>query len=351
MFRSLLPLLLLLGLVAQATAADKPRRASPVTVAEAVQQTLAPLSWYSGTVISRHDARLAAEVEGRLESVADVGTRVAKGDELARLDDTFIQTALAEERASVSRAQAQLEFFSAEVKRLQRLAKQNNAALSQLEQTISDRKVARSDLQAAQARVANAEKRLERSVIRAPFPGVVTERLLDAGEWADSGAAVVRLVGEDDLEVQTWVPAHTLPFLQPGTTLDIDADIRPLEGTVSRLVSVGDDRSRLYELRITVTDAGWQPGRSVRVAVPVAAARSVVAIPRDALVLRRSGISVYRVLEDDTADRVPVSTGIAQGDLIEVQGAIQAGDRVVVRGGERLQPGSPVTILPAKSQP
>ena len=64
MFRSLLPLLLLLGLVAQATAADKPRRASPVMVAEAVQQTLAPLSWYSGTVISRHDARLAAEVEG-----------------------------------------------------------------------------------------------------------------------------------------------------------------------------------------------------------------------------------------------------------------------------------------------
>ena len=119
MFRSLLPLLLLLGLVAQVAAADKPRRASPVIVAEAVQQTLAPLSWYSGTVISRHDARLAAEVEGRLEWVADVGTRVVAGDELARLDDTFIQTALAEERASVSRAEAQLEFFSAEVKRLQ----------------------------------------------------------------------------------------------------------------------------------------------------------------------------------------------------------------------------------------
>jgi multidrug efflux pump subunit AcrA (membrane-fusion protein) len=73
--------------------------------------------------------------------------------------------------------------------------------------------------------------------------------------------------------------------------------------------------------------------------------RKVLAVPRDALVLRRAGTAVYRISDDQSAQRIEVTTGIASGNLIEVQGDLSRGDQVVVRGGERLRPGQKVSIL------
>ena len=100
---------------------------------------------------------------------------------------------------------------------------------------------------------------------------------------------------------------------------------------VRTIVPVGDDRSRLYELRLTLTDSKWSAGHTVRVEVPTAAAREVVAVPRDALVLRRTGTSVFRISDDDTAEQISVTTGIAAGEFIEVSNGIKPGDRVVTR--------------------
>jgi multidrug efflux pump subunit AcrA (membrane-fusion protein) len=83
----------------------------------------------------------------------------------------------------------------------------------------------------------------------------------------------------------------------------------------------------------------------VRIGVPTGPAREVIAVPRDALVLRRAGASVFRVVDKSTAERVEISTGIASGNLIEVIGDLKAGEKVVVRGGERLRPGMPVNII------
>ena len=83
----------------------------------------------------------------------------------------------------------------------------------------------------------------------------------------------------------------------------------------------------------------------MRVALPTDAPRQVLAIPRDALVLRRSGTSVYRVNGDNKAENVPVQVGIAAGDLVEVNGKLDPGDKVVIRGSERLRPGQDVSII------
>ncbi len=319
---------------------------APVAVETAQMRPLAPITWYPGTVISRNKAKLAAEVAGRVVSMAEVGARLNPGDVVASLDDALLRQTLAENLAAVTREEARIVYLGAEVKRLERLVVQNTASRSQLEQAVSELDISRSELAANQARVRLTRERLDRTVLKAPFAGVVVERLLEPGEWAEEGAAVLRLVDFRSLYVQTWVPVHALKFVTRDSELRLKANPAEATGRVHTIVPVGDDRSRLYELRIAVADVQWQwpVGQDLRVAVPSAAPREVVAIHRDALVLRRDGMVVYRINEENVAERVEVETGIASGDLIEVSG-IRPGDKVVTRGGERLRPGQKVLLI------
>ena len=321
----------------------------PVVVSVARERLLAPVTAYPGTVISRNQARLAAEVEGRLQWVADVGTVVRKGETVARVDDVLLKQSLLADEATVAREQARLEFRLAEVRRLTSLVKQKSVPQSELEEAIANRDITRAEIAAGVARAALTREQLERSALRAPFDGVITERLLQAGEWAESGAAVVRLVDTSSLEVQTWVPVKSLKFVREGTKLGLSGNPHGTVGTVRTLVPVGDDRSRLYELRLALDGDDWPVGLDVRVAVPTAEPREVLAIPRDALVLRRDGTTVYRIDKEGLAERVGVETGIAVGEFIEVSG-IEPGDRVVIRGGERLRPGQSVSIIESSTQ-
>ena len=320
---------------------------APVVVATAESRMLAPVTWYPGTVISRNRARVAAEVEGRLEWVAEIGASIAEGEVVARLDDALLRQSLAENEAAVARESARLTFLDAQVKRLERLVTQNTATRSRLEEAVAERDISRSELRAARARVALTTERLERTRIKAPFGGIVTERVLQSGEWAESGRAVVRIVDAGALEVQAWIPVAALAFVEEGSELALLVNPGRSSARVRTIVPVGDNRSRLYELRLGVEGRSWPVGQDVRVAIPTAEARAVVAIPRDALVLRRGGAAVYRVDANGLADRVAVTPGIAQDELIEVDG-IAPGDRVVIRGGERLRPGQPVRVVNAE---
>jgi len=341
-------LLLALALLASGAPAQEDMPPAPVVVAEAKQTRLSPVVWFPGTVISRHDAQLAAEEAGLLVEVAEVGSRVEAGEVVARLDDALLRQTLAEHEAVVERDSARLAYLRREVERLERLVEGNNVPESELDEAVSDRAVTAGELAAARARVAAVKERLRRTVVRAPFRGVVSDRLASPGEWAESGEPIARIVDVESVEVQAWVPGHSLAFVAPGERLELRANPHGARGTVRAVVPVGENTSRLYELRIDVAEGSWPPGQMVQVAVPVAEAKDVVAVPRDALVLRRDGVTVYRVLEDDTVEAVSVTTGIGSGELVEVSG-IDPGDRVVIRGGERLRPGQKVRIVPLVS--
>jgi len=86
-------------------------------------------------------------------------------------------------------------------------------------------------------------------------------------------------------------------------------------------------------------------GQTVRVTIPTADVREVLAVPRDALVLRGTGTSVFVVDEENNARRVNVAVGIGSENMIEVKGPIQPGDRVVIRGNERLREGQAIEVI------
>ena len=341
-----LPALLVLLLLSNVIAAAPGGYAVPVTTAMVEMRMMAPQVWVNGEVISRNNAQIPSEVEGALVWLAEVGSRVKQGELLARIDATLLQQQLDEQLAIVSREQARLDFLSQEVQRLKSLVQQRNVSQSQLDQTIADQSVARGDLAVAKARAAQVSERLKRSEIRAPFDGVVTQRLLQVGEWVDSGKAVAALVDTDAIEIRAWVTEQVLPYIKQGDSLQLKGVSLSGSAEVNTIVPVGEQRSRLYEMRL-IPEQGWAVGQSLQVAVPTASVNEQLSVMRDALVLRRDGTYLFRVAEDGTAQRITVTTGVAMGPYIQVIGQVVPGDQVVINGGERLRPGQQVTVINA----
>ncbi len=318
--------------------------AVPVQVVDARNIELAPGIWIAGTVISHQDARISSEVEGRIELLVEIGDEINEGEIIAKIDDTTIRMQLEEARAEISPIEAKLNFFNRQAERLNQLAKQNNAAKNRLDEVNSDRDQMRGELSMMNTRLAQARDKLNRTTILAPFNGVVAERFKEAGEWAKIGDELVRLVNTEATEIQGRIQQQSATFIKKGDSIEVTDGHARTMATVRTLVPVGDDISRLYEIRLDFDETAWLAGHAVRIKVPTAIPQNVLVVPRDALVIRENTIKVFRILEDNTAEAVYVKTGIADDMLIEVTGDINEGDKIVVRGNERLLPQQQVNI-------
>lgn len=324
--------------------AQQQRPPAAVEVAEAQIRDIAPTVWVPGTVISRQDSNIAAEISGNLLWVAEVGDEVAKGEPLARLNDRIWQLQLQNDQANVASLQASLEFLERQVERNQRLAKANNTSKSETERLIMERDTTRQQLRAAEVALARTRYDLERTQVLAPFDGVVVARNHQPGEHISIGETLVRLTNTDNLEIRAQAPLSTLRFLTRGADVAIRNPHATQVSQVRSLVPVGDERSRMLELRIEA-DNSWVIGEAVQVELPNGQQQASLTVPRDALVLREREVYVFKVGADDKAERVVVRTGDGYGSRIAITGNIKEGDLVIVRGAERLQEGQTVNIL------
>jgi RND family efflux transporter MFP subunit len=335
---------LALGLLAgsAASAAQEASSAVPVVVTTARSEKVGANLMATGTVVSRNDARISGEVSGTLAWIAEPGANVKRGDVIARLDGERLTLALRDNEAAVKRLDAQLHLLSTQRARLQTLG--NVVSQSQLDEALSRERMAEQDLE--QARVARDRARLDlnRATVRAPFDGIVAERLNQSGEFINGGTPLLRLVNDRDLEIVARAPLTTADAVDPGAIAQlVDGDHKGT-GKVRAVIPVGDERSRMVELRIALTDRSWRVGAPVRVEIAPRALKAVVTVPRDAVILRQGTSYVMRVKSDNTAERVAVNIGPGFANQVQIDGLLQAGDRVVVRGGERLQPGQSVKI-------
>ena len=196
----------------------------------------------------------------------------------------------------------------------------------------------------AEAQLGQARVAMHVTQIRAPFDGMVTEKLRNIGERLKVADEVIRLVDPNSIEVVARAPLNTVNFIQVNEVLALHNDFREGEGAVRAIVPFGNPQSHMFEVRLSVDPEVWTIGESVRLSMPTAAAKEVLTVPRDALVLRREGAFVYRIDDELKAEQVSVITGLGAGKLIEVIGDINAGDRIVTRGAERLSTGMIVQI-------
>ncbi len=315
-----------------------------VVVAEAQMLQLAPSVDVPGTVISRFDSRLASELAAKLVWIAEVGTVVKEGDTVARLEDFTYKLLEMEAQARVEREQARVKFLRSEKSRLDELAKKNLSAKSQLDQVTSDLAIAESEETMARVQLGLTQIAMHITEIRAPFDGLVTERLRNIGERLNVSDEVIRIVNPNTLEVVARAPLNTVNFISDGAVLRLHNDYKEDEASVRTIVPFGNPQSHMFEVRLDVDPERWTVGESVRLSMPTAIAKEVLAVPRDALVLRREGASVFRVNDDMTAEQINVITGLGDGSHIEVMGELEAGDRVITRGAERLSSGDTVAL-------
>jgi multidrug efflux pump subunit AcrA (membrane-fusion protein) len=393
----------LLPLVLLGAAAAQEMPPALVVVADAVEREVTARRSFVGSVEPVRHSVIESEVEGLVtEYLAEEGQRVEQGAPLAKL-----RTRLAEIRLDAARAelkfraeelreqkngsrpeelaQARARAKAAEAAnsmrqwRLER-AKQLYATsvisedeLKEAEMTASlalelmaevreglrlaemgprEERIAQAEarVEAQQAEVARLEDELDRHTIRAPFTGYVVREATEIGEWLAKGAAVAEIVALDEVDVVAPVVEDYILGVKTGMAASVTVGAVPgkgFDGSVVAVVPAADMRARTFPVKVRVKNPEGGPllkaGMFATVHLPVGGTEKAVLVPKDALVLGGPSPMVY-VVAEGKATPVPVEVGLAVDGFVQVKGGVVGGQKVVVRGNERLRPGQAVRI-------
>lgn len=309
----------------------------------------------SGSLTARRSARLSPQVAGLVaEMVVDAGDPVVAGAALVRLDSRMAELEEARARAMLDEARAAF----AEAQRLRdegrRLVESRFVPDTEVQAREAALLQAEAALARARSELAITRQRLAQHLIEAPFDGVVSRRLAEAGEWVDSGTAVLELVTVDDLWLDVRVPQQYWTRLDGDTELVAFADPAPekaLDVQIHARVPVNDPAARTFLLRLLVHDESGTitPGMSARVQIQLAGAESVTLVPRDAVIRYPDGTTTVWLVESSGGRQLARQREVELlrlvGDRAELAGELNPERWVVTRGNEALSEGEPVRIV------
>lgn len=309
-----------------------------------------------GTIRARNAADIKFEISGRLDKIwVKEGQRVRKGQKLATLDDREYLLALVEAKSRFLQGLGQLavEEEGYDAKSAERLLEQKQTELKKLEQegTITreerlDRELdlgmeavrngayrrelleVRSGLSTARADIARLELDLERTVVFAPFSGVITGLELTARERVQAGDLLLRLVDDVNLEADVGVLESDLAGLAPGKAarLTVPALGETFDVKVDVISPEIDDTSRTCSalIRIKSQDGRVKPGMFVRAAIAGEVHPNTQLVPREAILTRDGRPMLFRV-EDNRAKWVYVQLGKRNDHVVEIERIVQGG--------------------------
>lgn len=314
----------------------------PVSVERVEQRNVQRTLPISGRIHSRHDVELSLTLSGELKRVAEPGTSIKKGALIAALDSQPILLRLKEMRTRAEREKTNGQFLVREAERLRALKESNAASQRMLDQAENQYQLSQADIKAMQSQIQQLEDEHRRSRLVAAFDGVVAERFLKSGEYLQAGSRIVRLIDPKDLEVRFDVPVSYAQRIRIGDQIIFKNAGQQSRAQITSLLPAVDPQSQTFEVRanLQVEDA-LLAGQLVRVELGVNG-HDALMIPRDAVVLRQDGSFVFRINASNKAERVAVTLGEGEQDWVSVQGELQQGDMVAVRGMERLENGQSV---------
>lgn len=346
--RSLAMLVAAPALFCSADALAQQPPAQVVQVAQVEKAEITPTVAVPGTIYSRNDVQVTAGVSGQLLMVAEPGSAIQIGALVAAIDKQPLVLQRAEQEALLERAEINIRQLESQLRRQRELAGSSLVSEFELEQTEANRDLAISDSKITKVRIRQIDDQVRRADVRAPFSGIVINRLRRAGEDVSRGEVLAQMTDLENMEVRAFVPLKHLQRTVVGDRIRVFATEATHTGQIRTLVPTGDLRSQTFEARIDLPPsaaAAWTVGQLVSVAVPIRARAVALAVPRDALVLRQNGSFVFRINAENKAEKIKVEIGDSAGELVAVDGPLTEGDRVAIRGAENLKEGADVKIM------
>ncbi len=233
------------------------------------------------------------------------------------------------------------------MQRLQKLKQTNSTSQFQLDQTKSQYELAQADIEIANLKLKQIEDELKRATVKAPFDGVVTERVVRAGTDINRSDVLLKLLDTEHLEVRLYVPVKYLAYVRKGLELNLQAIGQSISTKVTSVIPSTDPLSQTFEVRIQIPEhlnEFWTAGQLVKVTVPIQDAHPSLTIHRDALILRKDGTFVVKIDAENKAHRLLVTVGKGTSDRVSIEGDLQSGDKIAIRGAERLREGQSVVV-------
>jgi RND family efflux transporter MFP subunit len=308
-----------------------------------------------GTLSGLHETGLFARSNGFVRELrVDIGSAVRRGDTLLLLDQPELLEQLRQAEAVLAQTEASAALARTSLTRWQQLAGQGAVTPQELDERQAAANVTEANVRAARANLANLRELQRFGALTAPFSGIVTARSIDLGSLVVAGAAaaarpLLTLVQTDTVRVMLQVPQSAAPRLRVG--LDTRVLVRDLgdsvfTGRVVRTAGAIEPSSRTLLVEVQVPNQRRQllPGMFAQVQLAVPAAAPALRIPAIALIVRGDGTQVARV-EGDSIVLVPITVTRDFGTSLDVSGALEAGDQLVVNPSESLATGQRVRAV------
>ncbi len=327
-----------------------------ITVGTVVQAPLGRSLVVNGSLAAWDELPVGTEAGGLaiVQVAVEEGDKVAKGQLLAKLDDSVLkaqyaqaQAAVAQAEASIRKAEAMSGSANSDVRRAKELSKNgyiSGQLAEQRETTFSaaqaDVNVARQALTTAQAIAQEREAQLAQTEIRAPTDGTVSKRMAKLGNVVSVGEQLFRMIRDNRVELQAEVPEMDLPRLVAGQTATIlvnDGDPQRFQGKIRLVGATVDPATRIGMVYIALPeDAALKPGMFVHGEIQTGQA-SVLQLPEPAIVYKDFKPAVFIVDADNHARLRMIETGTRVNGQVEIVSGVTAGERVALAGAGYLK--------------
>jgi len=289
---------------------------------------------------------ISSEVAGRVDRVlVEVGSRVAKGTPLIEVDRETFAIYLAQAQANVQAAQADLALAVKDLERKQDLRSDETIPQATLDKAQAGFDLAKARLAAAEASLSLAQRNYDRSVIRAPAAGAITERMVVAGQWADVGERLLYLAIGGKVKIAARVPESWVGRFVGLETFDftIGAGSTVHTAEIYSLQPVVREASRSFEIVGTAPAASnMRPGMFANVTLTSPETKRTLWLPASAL--STSDLPQVLMVEMDTIIYRKVQIGRRDNGTIEIVSGLAEGEQVI-KDVSGLTRGLPVTIV------
>lgn len=304
-----------------------------------------------GTLLGFSQSPIAARASGYVKKwYTDIGSVVKKGEVLAEIDTPELDQLLAQLFATQQQASESMQLAKLSLERWEALRKKDVVSQQEYEEKKSLYSQATANYNAASA---NAERTRQLTVFKkviAPYSGVITKRFVDIGDLIDGTTKPLFLIAKTDpLRVYINVPQSYTPWIKIGQGADITLDEqkgRVFIGEVTKLASAIDPTSRTMQVEVSLGNKEKQllPGAFVQVNLKLPASNAIN-IPSNTLLIRKEGIQVAIVDEQNKVSLQKIKLGRDYGVSSDVIDGLKGGERLVLNPSDSLSDGDIVTIV------